>query len=133
MVYSPMCPKKKLHIQNNSFLNLVIQNSVFNMAIHELFENNLCVLGVLIDLSKVSLQILFLLYVNDLSNASKILHLIMFADDTNLFFSNCDIPVLFPAVNSKTIQRFLANKFSFNITETKYLFLNKRVKNTTYY
>ena len=50
-----MCPKKKLHIQNNSFLNLVIQNSVFNMAIHELFENNLCVLGVLIDLSKVSL------------------------------------------------------------------------------
>ena len=128
-----MCPKKKLHIQNNSFLNLVIQNSVFNMAIHELFENNLCVLGVLIDLSKVSLQILFLLYVNDLSNASKILHLIMFADDTNLFFSNCDIPVLFPAVNSKTIQRFLANKFSFNVTETKYLFLNKRVKNTTYY
>ena len=39
--------------------------------------------------------LLFLLYVNDLPNASKILDPIMFADDTNLFFSNCDIPALF--------------------------------------
>ena len=39
--------------------------------------------------------LLFLLYVNDLPNASKILDPIMFADDTNLFFSNCNIQVLF--------------------------------------
>ena len=34
---------------------------------------------------------LFLLYVNDLPNASKILDRIMVADDTNLLFSNCNI------------------------------------------
>ena len=46
-------------------------------------------------------SLLFLLYVNDLPNASKILDPIMFADDTNLIFSNCDIPVLFATVNSE--------------------------------
>ena len=33
--------------------------------------------------------LLFLLYVNELPNASKTVDPIMFADDTNLFFSNC--------------------------------------------
>ena len=39
--------------------------------------------------------LLFLLYVDDLHYASKILNPIMFADDTNLFFSHSDINVLF--------------------------------------
>ena len=38
---------------------------------------------------------LFLIYVNDLNKASKILNPIMFADDTNLFFYNHDIKTLF--------------------------------------
>ena len=60
-------------------------------------------------------SLLFLLYVNDLPNASKILDPIMFADDTNLIFSNCDIPVLFATVNSelsKINQWLFANKLS---------------------
>ena len=59
--------------------------------------------------------LLFLLYVNDLPNTSKILDPIMFADDTNLFFPNCNIAVLFTTVNSelnKISQWFLANKLS---------------------
>ena len=61
-----------------------------------------------------------LLYVNDLPNVSKILDPMMFADDTNLFFSNCDIPVPFATVNSelsKINQWFLANKLSLNVTK----------------
>ena len=49
----------------------------------------------------------------------------MSANDTNLFFSNCDIPELFATVNSelsKINQGFLANKISFNVTKTKYSF-----------
>ena len=75
--------------------------------------------------------LLFLLYFNDLSNASKILNPIMFADDTNLFFSNCDIPVLFATANSefsKINQWFLANKLSLNVTKTKYSFFRKTSK-----
>ena len=39
--------------------------------------------------------LLFLIYVNDLCNASNILDPVMFADDTNLFFSHRNISTLF--------------------------------------
>ena len=45
--------------------------------------------------------LLFLLYVNDLKNASNILDPIMFADDTNLFFTHKNIRYLFQIVNQK--------------------------------
>ena len=72
--------------------------------------------------------LLLLLYVNDFQNASKILDPIMFAGDTNLFFSNCNIPVLFATINnelSKISQWFLANKLSLNVTKIKYSFSHK--------
>ena len=75
--------------------------------------------------------LLFLLYVNDLPNASKILHPIMLADDTNLFFSNCNIPVLFATANSelsKTSHCALANKLSLNVIKTKYSSFHKTIK-----
>ena len=80
--------------------------------------------------------LLFLLYVNDWQNASKILDQIMFADDTNLSFSNCDIPVLFATVNSelsKINQWFLANKLFLNVTKKSIHFSIKLVKKTTYH
>ena len=55
----------------------------------------------------------------------------MFADDTNLFFSNCNISVLFASVNSelsKTNQLFFTNKLSFSATKTKYSFFHKTSK-----
>ena len=75
--------------------------------------------------------LLFLLYVNDLPSTSKILDPIMFANDTNLFFSNCNIPVLLVTVNSelsKISQGFLANKLSLNVTITKYSVFQKSEK-----
>ena len=47
-------------------------------------------------------SLLFLLYVNDLHHASKVLNQIMFADDTNLFFSHSNI-------NRALFQNLLAN------------------------
>ena len=64
-------------------------------------------------------------------NALKILDSIMFADDTNLFFSNCDIPVLVATVNSelsKINEFFLANKLFLNVTKAKYSFFHKTSK-----
>ena len=45
--------------------------------------------------------LLFLIFVNDLSNAT-LLDLIMFADDTNLFYSNKDIKTMYEFVNKLT-------------------------------
>ena len=45
--------------------------------------------------------LLFLIYVNDLKDASKGLDCIMFADDTNFFYSHKNIKSLFYTVNSE--------------------------------
>ena len=43
--------------------------------------------------------LLFLVYINDLCNVSKVLELILFADDTNIFYSHTDASYLMEVVN----------------------------------
>ena len=53
----------------------------------------------------------------------------MFADDTNLFYTNKNIKVLFETVNKElhyVNEWFLANKLSINAGKTKYLFFHKQ-------
>ena len=72
--------------------------------------------------------LLFLLYVNDLKNASNILDPIMFADDSNLFFTHKDIRYLFQIVNQELEninQWFVSSKLAHNIKKTKYSFFLK--------
>ena len=45
--------------------------------------------------------LLFLIFVNDLHKVTKYLDPIMFADDTNLFYSHKNIKTLFQIVNSE--------------------------------
>ena len=76
--------------------------------------------------------LLFLIFVNDLSNAT-LLDPIMFADDTNLFYSNKDIKSLYEFVNRELINIntwFQTNKLSLNVDKTKYVLFHKsRQKN----
>ena len=61
--------------------------------------------------------LLFLLYINDLHQASKIIKPIMFADDTNFFYSHMNIKTLFDTVNKElnnVNEWFKANKLSLN-------------------
>ena len=72
--------------------------------------------------------LLFLIYVNDLPNATNILDPIMFADDTNIFYSHHDIKTLFSTVNEEIENLggwFTANRLSLNIEKTKYTFFLK--------
>ena len=62
--------------------------------------------------------LLFILYVNDITNASKLANLIMFADDTNLFFTNDNIVELEAKTNEeldKISIWFKLNKLSLNV------------------
>ena len=45
--------------------------------------------------------LLFLIYINDIAYVSKILHLILFADDTNIFYANDDIVTLINTLNQQ--------------------------------
>jgi len=61
---------------------------------------------------------LFIIYINDITFASKIADLIMFADDTNLFYSHVNLDVLCNVINNdlcKISTWFKLNKLSINI------------------
>lgn len=75
--------------------------------------------------------LLFLIYINDLHNASSLVNLILFADDTNLFYSHINIKTLFETVNLELDlinEWFKANKLSLNVKKTKYTLFCKKSK-----
>ena len=75
--------------------------------------------------------LLFLVYVNYLPNASRLLDPIMFADDTNLFCNHKDIKRLFTVVNNELVNIkdwFIVNRLSLNVEKTKYSFFHKPSK-----
>ena len=75
--------------------------------------------------------LIFLPYINDLQFASDVLDPILFADDTNLFYSKEDIKTAFLRVNNelqKINEWFISNKLSLNVTKTKYSLFHKPSK-----
>lgn len=73
--------------------------------------------------------LLFLIYVNDLKNASREFHAITFADDTNLFLSGSNLDQLCIKVNEelqKVHHWFICNRLCLNVSKTSYqLYTNK--------
>ena len=73
--------------------------------------------------------LLFILYINDIVAASKLLHFILFADDTNLFYSCRNFDSLIQTLNSeldKLALWFRANKLSLNISKTNFMFFGHK-------
>lgn len=68
--------------------------------------------------------LLFLLYINDISNVSKILFPIIFADDTNMFIKGKSLNELVPKMNNeltKIVHWLKCNRLSLNINKTHYM------------
>ena len=77
----------------------------------------------------------FLLYINDINNASKILQLILFADDTNVFLSHKDAYCLANILNTelyKLSNWFRVNKLSLNLKKTKFMVFKPSQKRVSY-
>ena len=71
--------------------------------------------------------LLFLIFVNDFKKSTS-LDAIMFADDTNLFYSHKNIVTLFETVNNELYNInlwFQANKLSLNTKKTKFVLFHK--------
>ena len=80
---------------------------------------------------------LFLIYINDFPNASKLFNFLMYADDTSLFCCLEDIQSSHKEYTlNQELQRvykwLLANKLKLNIAKTKYLIFSKRNINPIY-
>ena len=68
--------------------------------------------------------LLFILYSNDLSNASRNSNAIIFADDTSIFTHDSNIDNLYSKINDDLLTLtdwFRANKLSLNISKTNYM------------
>ena len=76
----------------------------------------------------------FLIYINDIHNASDILDLVLFAGDTNVFFSRNDLSILTNMINvelAKLSEWFKANMLSINVSKSKYMTFKPRQKRIT--
>ena len=70
--------------------------------------------------------LLFILYINDITNTSTLLDYLLFADDTTILNSSSDIVSKIPLVNRELTEVsnwFKANKLSVNDTKTNYIIM----------
>ena len=68
--------------------------------------------------------LLFLIYINDIIYSSPLLSFILFADDTNIFYSHKNFDSLITTLNSelsKVSSWFICNKLSLNIAKTNFM------------
>src|ERR1043165_7164217 len=75
--------------------------------------------------------LLFLIYINDISNSSSSFHFIIFADDTNAFLSDKSLETLYTrALNEleSLSEWFKANKLSLNLSKTNYIIFRSKNK-----
>jgi hypothetical protein len=75
--------------------------------------------------------LLFILYVNDISRCSDVLFFILFADDTNIFFScnnKCDLIKIVNEELLKLSNWFRANTLSLNVRKTNYILFGNKSK-----
>ena len=73
--------------------------------------------------------LLFLVFINDIINSSRILNFNLFADDTCVFLENSDINILYSRLNRELVhvQNWIsANRLSLNVSKTVYLLFSGR-------
>ena len=72
--------------------------------------------------------LLFLIFTNDLCHSTPLLEAILFADDTNHFYSHNNVKELFRTMNAELSHLndwFCANKLFLNTDKTKYVLFHK--------
>ena len=83
----------------------------------------------MVDQDSILGPILFLIYVNDIRNATT-LNVLSFADDTTIITSSPDIKELYAKMNfelQKLEVWFMANKLCLNVKKTKYILFRPNV------
>ena len=75
--------------------------------------------------------LLFIIYINDLPNASKIMQSLLFADDTSMFYSHKNLSHVISVLNNElthVVNWLRANKLSLNVGKTNYMIFRPKQK-----
>jgi len=117
-------------IASKWFLNYLTDRKQYIENTKSSFQNIICgvpqrsILGLL----------LYLIYINDISKSTNG-HIISFADDTSLYFSDSDLDEVFNQANSKfagLFDLFCASRLSLSPTKTNYIVFRPRIKSVTF-
>ena len=79
--------------------------------------------------------LLFILYINDIQNCSKLISLVLFADDTNILHSHTCLKTLNEIIQiemNKITDWLNANKLSINTVKTKFILFRTKNKKINY-
>ena len=120
--------------RNYAWIKSYLSKRLRYIQIDENSRTELCVVKCGVPQGSILGPLLFLLYVNDLKNASSVLDPIMFADDTNLFYTHSNIQKLLSTMNEELAsinQWFTSNKFSLNAKKQNIPFCINPVKEKT--
>ena len=80
-------------------------------------------------------HLLFLIYINDISNSSDKLKFLLFDDDTNLLYADKNLKSLESTVNAEMFRVYnwlIANKLSLNIKKSNFVIFRPRQKKLNY-
>ena len=117
--------------RNYACIKSYLSNRLQYIQVNENCRIEYCVVTCGVPQGSILGLLLFLLYVNDLKNASSLLDPIMFADDTNLFYTHSNMQTLFSTMNEELAsinQWFTSNKLFLNAEKTKYSCFHKPSK-----
>jgi len=107
--------------------NSILKSYLSNRQQYVLYNNSLSSLKTIccgVPQGSILGPLLFLLYINDMASCSKYMNFLLFADDTNMLYSNSDIWKLMEIINGELAilaDWFKANRLSLNISKTNYM------------
>ena len=104
--------------RNYPWIKIYLSNRLQYIQVDENSKTEYCVVKCGVPQSSILGPLLFLLYINDLENSYSVLDPLMFADDTNLFYTNSNTKKLFSTMNEELAsinQWFTSNKLSLSI------------------
>ena len=102
-----------------SYLNSREQYVNFNNVL-----SNRCKITTGVPQGSILGPLLFLLYINDICGSSRLLRFILYADDTNIFYSGENLDQLCATVNNElrgVMQWFKTNRLSVNLKKTNFV------------
>ena len=100
-------------------------NNRFQYVTFKSKSSNICPVRCGVPQGSILGPLLFLIYMNDIVNASPLLTYVLFADDTNIFYSHKDLNILITTLNlelKKLSLWFKSNKLSLNINKTNFMY-----------